>query len=97
MPNIISAKADTSELYRRLEACHDAEHVVLTYNLLTTLPILSELLRILPLTNEPDKVLQPENELLLEDARPESSECRWFKVTFGTLHLCEQNSRKTGT
>ena len=54
---------------------------------LTTLPILSELLRILPLIKEPDKVLQPEKELLLEDASPESSDCRWFKGVFRALHL----------
>ena len=48
------------------------DHVIM----LTTLPILSELLRTLPLTNDPDKVLLPEKEPLLEDARPESSEWR---------------------
>ena len=43
--------------------------------ILTTLPTLSELLRILPLANDPDKLLQPEKELLL-DVKPESSDCR---------------------
>lgn len=56
---------------------------------LTTLPTLSELLRILPLTNEPDKVLQPEKELLLEEASPESSDCLLLNGIFGApLHLC---------
>lgn len=41
----------------------------------------SELLRTLLLANEPEK-LQPEKELLLDDDKPESSDCRQLMETF---------------